>query len=107
MNWTPGYSGANPEGAGCAGVIYNTMYLTNNSVVTTSEDVMGNKPTTTPVRAPTTPQAYGVVETVMEHLAVTSGQDPVDFRAANIKPEHPLPQLITQLKQQGGYSIGT
>ena len=70
---------------------------------TTTEDVTGNKPTTTPVRAPTTPQAFGVVETVMEHLAVTSGLDPVDFRAANIKPEHPLPQLIAQLKEQASY----
>ena len=99
-----GYSGANPEGAGCAGLIYNTMYLTNSAPVTSSEDVRGNKPTTTPVRAPTTPQAFGVVETVMEHLAVTAGLDPLDFRAANIKPEHPdLPQLIAQLRQQAGY----
>ena len=98
-----GYSGANPEGAGCGSIIRDTMYLTNNPVETTTEDVMGNKPTTTPVRAPTTPQAYGVVETIMEHLAVTSGQDPVDFRASNIKSQHPLPELITQLKEQAGY----
>ena len=44
-------------------------------------------------------QAYGIVDTVMEHLAVTSGLDPVDFRSANIQSQHPLPDMIAKLKQ--------
>ena len=46
-------------------------------------------------------QAYGIVDTVMEHLAVTSGLDPVDFRTANIQSQHPLPDMIAKLKQEG------
>ena len=48
-------------------------------------------------------QAYGIIDTVMEHLAVTSGLDPVEFRSANIQSQHPLPEMITRLKQDAGY----
>ena len=45
-------------------------------------------------------QAYAIMDTVMEHLAVTSGLDPVDFRSANMNSaQHPLPEMITKLKQ--------
>ena len=98
-----GYSGANPEGVNCENYIKKNPYLMNNPVQTTSDDVLGNKPTTTPVRSPTTVQAFGIVDTVMEHLAVTSGLDPLDFRTANIQPQHPLPELIARLRQDAGY----
>ena len=48
-------------------------------------------------------QAYAIVDTVMEHLAVTSGLDPVDFRTTNIQSQHPLPDMIAALKQKAGY----
>ena len=48
-------------------------------------------------------QAYAIMDTVMEHLAVTSGLDPVDFRTANIQSQHPLPDMIAKLKQDAGY----
>ena len=40
----------------------------------------------------------------MEHLAVTSGLDPVDFRAANIQSQHPLPEMIIKLKEDASYN---
>jgi hypothetical protein len=39
----------------------------------------------------------------MEHLAVTNGVDPIQFRLDNLQPQHPLPDLVQQLKEEAGY----
>jgi len=69
-------------GAMCVFAAYNIA-----NVVIDGYDVVVNKPSTAPYRAPGATNAAFATETVVDELAVQLGMDPIDFRLKNAAKE--------------------
>ncbi|EFA11446.2 uncharacterized protein LOC656938 [Tribolium castaneum] len=60
--------------------------------------VSTNNPASCYIRAPGTCEGLAIIESIMEHAAVTLGIDPTDFRLKNMKAEHDLlAQFVKEL----------
>ncbi len=100
-----GHTAAEGEGGNVALFIErNTLYKCATPVAANGTEVKGNVPNTTSCRAPVTTQVHAIIDTVMEHLAVTQGMDPMQFRMNNLGTDHSaLNGIVETLKTSAGY----
>ena len=77
-------AGAYAGGPIFLGIISSTSRYNIPNIVINGFDVIVNKPTMRPYRAPGAPQAVFAVEQVIDELARRLNMDPVDFRVKNL-----------------------
>ena len=77
-------AGAYAGGPIFLGMISSTSRYNIPNIVINGYDVIVNKPTMRPYRAPGAPQALFAVEQIIDELARKLGMDPVDFRVRNL-----------------------
>uniref|UniRef100_A0A182QBX0 Indole-3-acetaldehyde oxidase n=1 Tax=Anopheles farauti TaxID=69004 RepID=A0A182QBX0_9DIPT len=65
--------------------------------------VLSDAPSTTFLRAPGTAESIGTIETIMEHIAFTTGLDPQTVRLANMEPGNSMATLLPAFHEQVDY----
>ncbi|XP_054283338.1 xanthine dehydrogenase-like [Macrosteles quadrilineatus] len=67
-------------------------------------DVLTDKATTTFMRAPGTLGATGLVEHIMEHIAMTVKRDPMSVRLSNAEVGSPISGYVAEVKTRADYN---
>uniref|UniRef100_A0A182NGV5 Indole-3-acetaldehyde oxidase n=1 Tax=Anopheles dirus TaxID=7168 RepID=A0A182NGV5_9DIPT len=65
--------------------------------------VFTDAPSTTWLRSPGTAESIGTIETIMEHIAFTTGLDPQTVRLANMEPGSSMATLLPAFHEQVDY----
>lgn len=89
---------------GCSGnepVPYFTLEAVPNcyqkeAFTVTTQKALTDAPSHTFCRAPGTTEAIAMIETMMEHIAVVTGRDPIEVRLANCSADSEIRRLMPQ-----------